>query len=142
LQGKQFEGVAEALRDGDLETAGLEPPERLLLEFVGTISRAAYRVTDEQVHGLREVGWTDEQIAEAAYVAALFSLFVRLADTFLAAGEGVSFTPDGASTAGAGWCGIIGYEQIDGPFPFLSFSDTAKPRSGVGSAKYGAFTQT
>lgn len=65
-----------------------------------------------------------------------------IADTFLAAGEGVSFTPDGASTAGAGWCGIIGYEQMDGPFPFLSFSDTAKPRSGVGSAKYGAFTQT
>jgi hypothetical protein len=28
------------------------------------------------------VGWSDEQIAEAAYVAALFSLFVRLADTF------------------------------------------------------------
>jgi alkylhydroperoxidase family enzyme len=82
LQGKQFEGVAEALRDGDLDTAGLEPPERLLLEFAGTISRAAYRVTDEQVHGLREVGWTDEQIAEATYVAALFSLFVRLADTF------------------------------------------------------------
>jgi alkylhydroperoxidase family enzyme len=31
---------------------------------------------------LREVGWSDEQIAEAAYMAALFSLFVRLADTF------------------------------------------------------------
>jgi len=28
------------------------------------------------------MGWTDEQIAEAAYDAALFSLFVRLADTF------------------------------------------------------------
>jgi len=66
LQGKQFEGVAEALREGDLDTAGLEPPERLLLEFAGTISMAAYRVTDEQVHGLREVGWTDEQIAEAS----------------------------------------------------------------------------
>jgi alkylhydroperoxidase family enzyme len=39
-------------------------------------------VTDEQVDGLREAGWTDEQIAEAAYVASLFSLFVRLADTF------------------------------------------------------------
>jgi alkylhydroperoxidase family enzyme len=82
LQGKAFEGVAEALRDGDLDAAGLTPPERLLLDFVGTISRAAYRVTDEQVQGLREAGWTDEQIAEAAYVAALFSLFVRLADTF------------------------------------------------------------
>ena len=82
MQGEAFEGVADALRNGDLDAAGLNPPERSLLEFVGTISRAAYRVTDEQVQGLREVGWTEEQIAEAAYVAALFSLFVRLADTF------------------------------------------------------------
>ncbi len=82
MQGDAFEGAAAALRDGDLDAAGLSPQERLLLEFAGTISRAAYRVTDEQVQGLRDVGWTDEQIAEAAYVAALFSLFVRLADTF------------------------------------------------------------
>jgi alkylhydroperoxidase family enzyme len=82
LQGEAFEAAAEALRNGDLDAAGLAPPERLLLEFAGTISRGAYRVTDEQVQALREVGWTDEQIAEAAYVAALFSFFVRLADTF------------------------------------------------------------
>jgi alkylhydroperoxidase family enzyme len=82
LQGKQFEAAAEALRNGDLDAAGLSPQEHQLLRFVETISRAAYRVTDEQVQGLRDVGWTDEQIAEAAYVAALFSLFVRLADTF------------------------------------------------------------
>ena len=82
MQGTAFEGVAAALREGDLDAADLTRQERLLLEFVGTIARAAYRVTDEQVQGLRESGWTDEQIAEAAYVAALFSLFVRLADTF------------------------------------------------------------
>ncbi len=82
MQGKEFEGAAEALRNGDLEAARLPAPERLLLEFAGTIARAAYRVTDEQVDRLRDAGWTDEQIAEAAYVAALFSLFVRLADTF------------------------------------------------------------
>jgi alkylhydroperoxidase family enzyme len=82
LQGKEFEGAAEALRNGDLEAAGLTPQEHKLMEFVETISRAAYKVTDAQVQGLRDVGWTDEQIAEAAYVAALFSLFVRLADTF------------------------------------------------------------
>ena len=82
MQGKEFEGTAAALRNGDLDAAGLSQPERLLLEFAGTISGAAYRVTDEQVQGLRDVGWTEEQIAEAAYVAALFSLFVRLADTF------------------------------------------------------------
>jgi alkylhydroperoxidase family enzyme len=82
LQGEQFKEVAEALRNGDLDAAGLLQPERLLLEFAETITRAAYKVTDEQVQGLRDVGWTDEQIAEAAYVAALFNLFVRLADTF------------------------------------------------------------
>ena len=82
MQGKEFEGAADALRNGDLDSAGLTPQEHKLLKFVETISQAAYRVTDEQVQGLRDVGWTDEQIAEAAYVAALFSLFVRLADTF------------------------------------------------------------
>ncbi|TMB48115.1 MAG: hypothetical protein E6J53_00230 [Chloroflexi bacterium] len=82
LQGETHEKAAQALRDGDLDAAGLDRPERLLLEFAGTITKGAYRVTDEQVQGLRDVGWTDEQIAEAAYDAALFNLFVRLADTF------------------------------------------------------------
>jgi len=82
LQGEQYSQVAQALRDGDLDAAGLSRPERLLLDFVGTITRAAYKVTDEQVQGLRDAGWSDEQIAEAAYEAALFNLFVRLADTF------------------------------------------------------------
>ena len=82
MQGEQFGQAADALRNGDLDAAGLDKPERLLLEFAGTIAQGAYRVTDEQVQSLRDVGWTDEQIAEGAYVAALFSLFVRLADTF------------------------------------------------------------
>ena len=82
MQGEQYSQLAQALRDGDLDAAGLSRPERLLLDFVGAITRAAYKVTDEQVQGLRDVGWSDEQIAEAAYDAALFNLFVRLADTF------------------------------------------------------------
>jgi len=82
LQDEKFRPVADALRDGDLDAAGLERPERMLLDFVGTITTGAYRVTDEQVQGLRDAGWSDEQIAEAAYDAALFNLFVRLADTF------------------------------------------------------------
>jgi alkylhydroperoxidase family enzyme len=82
LQGETFGQAAQALRDGDLAAAGLDQPERLLLEFAGTITTGAFRVTDEQVQALRDAGWTDEQIAEAAYEAALFNLFVRLADTF------------------------------------------------------------
>ena len=82
MQGESFSKAAQALRDGDLDAAGLDRPERLLLEFAGTITTGAYRVTDEQVQELRDVGWSDEQIAEAVYDAALFNLFVRLADAF------------------------------------------------------------
>ena len=82
MQGAQFSDVAKALREGDLERAPVSPAERLLLEFVGTLTRHAYRITDEQVQGLRDVGWTDAQIAEAVYDGALFNLFVRLADAF------------------------------------------------------------
>jgi alkylhydroperoxidase family enzyme len=82
LQGEQYSQVAAALRDGDLDAADLTPKHRLLLEFVATLTRHAYRITDEQVQRLREAGWTDAQIAEAVYDGALFNLFVRLADAF------------------------------------------------------------
>jgi alkylhydroperoxidase family enzyme len=82
LQGEHFSPTAQALRDGDLDAASITPAERLLLEFVGTLTRYAYRITDEQVQGLRDAGWSDEQIAEAVYDGALFNLFVRLADAF------------------------------------------------------------
>lgn len=82
MQGEQYSQAAAALRDGDLGAAGLDRPERLLLEMVGTLTRHAYRITDEQIQELRDAGWSDEQIAEAVYVGALFNLFVRLADAF------------------------------------------------------------
>lgn len=82
MQGEQYKAVADALREGDLDKAPVTPAERLLLEFTGTLTRHAYRITDEQVESLRDAGWTDAQIAEAVYVGALFNLFVRLADAF------------------------------------------------------------
>jgi alkylhydroperoxidase family enzyme len=82
LQGEQFGPVAQALRDGDLDRAPITRAERLLMGFIRTLTEHAYRITDEQVQALREVGWTDAQIAEAVYVGALFNLFVRLADAF------------------------------------------------------------
>jgi alkylhydroperoxidase family enzyme len=82
LQGEQYKAVADALRAGDLDQAPVTPAERLLLEFTGTLTRHAHRITDEQVESLRRAGWSDAQIAEAVYVGALFNLFVRLADAF------------------------------------------------------------
>jgi alkylhydroperoxidase family enzyme len=82
LQGEEYSQAAAALRNGDLAGADLSPRHRLLLEFVETLTRHAYRITDEQVQGLRDAGWSDAQIAEAVYDGALFNLFVRLADAF------------------------------------------------------------
>ena len=82
MQGESYGTVAKALRDGDLDAAELDQKHRLLLEFVETITRHAFRVTDEQVEALRDSGWNDAQIAEAVYETALFNLFVRLADAF------------------------------------------------------------
>ena len=82
MQGEEYTATARAIRDGDLDRATLPRPERMLLDFIGTLTRHAYRITDRQVQGLRDVGWTDPQIAEAVYVGALFNLFVRLADAF------------------------------------------------------------
>ena len=98
MQGEAYGRAAQALRDGDIDTAGLDAPHRLLLDFAATITRHAYRVTDEQVQGLRDAGWSDAQIAEAAYVAALFNLFVRLADTF-GIEPTAMYEPDGIPSA-------------------------------------------
>lgn len=67
---------------GDREAAPISEAERALLAFVETITRHAYRVTDEQVEALRAHGWTDPQIAECVYIAALFAFFNRVADAF------------------------------------------------------------
>ena len=82
MQGEQYTEVVKALRDGDLDRAPVSPAERLLLEFVGTLTQHAHKITDDQVQALRDVGWTEAQIAEAVYDGALFNLFVRLADAF------------------------------------------------------------
>ena len=82
MQGEEYRDLGQALRDGRLDDLPVSDAERLLLEFVGTLTSHAYRITDEQVDGLRRSGWTEEQIAEAVYDAALFNLFVRLADAF------------------------------------------------------------
>lgn len=98
MQGEAYGAVAQAIRDGDIEKANLDEKHRLLLGFVETITRHAYRVTDEQVQGLRDVGWSDEQIAEAVYDTALFNLFVRLADAF-GIEPPAMYEPDGVPSA-------------------------------------------
>lgn len=72
----------QAIVEGKLDDAGLTSAERFLLDYVELITKAAYRSTPEDVGKLRAVGWREEQIAEAVYIAALFAFFNRVADAF------------------------------------------------------------
>jgi alkylhydroperoxidase family enzyme len=81
LQGEKSE-VVEAVQQGNLDDVPLPEAERELLRFVELVTRHAYRTTAEDVEKLRAVGWTDEQIAEAVYITALFAFFNRVADAF------------------------------------------------------------
>ena len=56
--------------------------ERALLEYARLITEAAYRSTTEDVQKLRDLGWKEDQIAEAVYIIALFAFFNRVADAF------------------------------------------------------------
>lgn len=65
-----------------MEGAPIPANEHALLRFVETVTKHAYKTTDEDVQGLRDLGWTDPQIAEAVYVTAMFAFFNRVADAF------------------------------------------------------------
>ena len=77
--------VAQALVDRDLdaaEAAGLDPQRRKLLEFVEVCVKYPWHTTDRQLDGLREAGFSDEQIFEAALNAALFMMLTTMADVY------------------------------------------------------------
>ncbi len=74
--------IRKCLARGEIEAAPLTGPERALMRFVELVTRHAYKTTDEDVQTLRDLGWTDPQIAEAVYITALFAFFNRVADAF------------------------------------------------------------
>jgi len=72
----------QAIAEGNLDDAEIAPAERALLEYVTKVTEAAYRTTVEDVQVLRDHGWSEPQIAEAVYIAAMFAFFNRVADAF------------------------------------------------------------
>jgi alkylhydroperoxidase family enzyme len=72
----------QAIIEGKLDEACLTESERALLEYVELVTNAAYKTTAQDVQKLRDVGWKEDQIAEAVYVTAMFAFFNRVADAF------------------------------------------------------------
>ncbi len=81
LQGQQAKDV-DAIASGDAGKSNITEKERVLLEYVKTLTLEPAKVTDKQVEALRTAGYTDEQIFEASFVTALFAFFNRMADAY------------------------------------------------------------
>lgn len=71
-----------AVLEGRLDAGGLTAAERALMDYVRLITEESHRSTAEDVQKLRDAGWTENQIAEAVYIIAMFAFFNRVADAF------------------------------------------------------------
>ena len=80
-QGADDEVVGKIGR-GEIEDADITEAERALLQFAKLLTNEPYRNTPEEIQKLRDAGWTEPQIAEAVYIAALFGFFNRVANGF------------------------------------------------------------
>ena len=74
--------MIDLLAEGNIEETTLPESEKELLRVAELITRHAYRMTPERIEALRDLGWTEPQIAEMVYVTALFAFFNRVADAF------------------------------------------------------------
>jgi hypothetical protein len=66
----------------DWRTADVPAPVRAALGFIETLVRAPGEITRADIDALRAAGLSDDAIEDAATVCALFTTYVRLADTF------------------------------------------------------------
>ncbi len=77
--------IAQAIAQRDLAKAaeaGLEPKWVQLLEFVEYCTKYPWRITDEMLDGLRQAGFSDEQIAEAGLNVGFFLMLTTMADLY------------------------------------------------------------
>jgi uncharacterized peroxidase-related enzyme len=81
LQGADKKTV-QMLTKGKLAGAKLTIAERALLDYARLITQRPQVAKAADTQKLRRHGWSDEQIAEAVYIIAMFAFFNRVADAF------------------------------------------------------------
>ncbi len=74
--------TADAVARGNLDDPALDRKTKPLLEFVRKLTLEPAEVRDTDVQVMRDAGWTDEQIFEAAFDTALFAFFNRMAEAY------------------------------------------------------------
>jgi uncharacterized peroxidase-related enzyme len=73
------DALAERI-ETDYETAGLDERRLRMLQFVEKLTRTPAKTTREDVAGLRDAGFSDEDILQIAEVTAYYAYVNRIAD--------------------------------------------------------------
>jgi uncharacterized peroxidase-related enzyme len=71
----------------DYEHAPLTPQDRVMLDYVGVVTKDATRVTPAHLNRLREAGFDDRGILQITLIASWFNYINRVADA-LGVGRG------------------------------------------------------
>jgi uncharacterized peroxidase-related enzyme len=82
--------VVDAIGTANLEDVKLDAKDLSLLQFVKVLTLEPAEVRDAHVQAMRDAGWTDEQIWEAALEVSIFSFLNRMADA-----HGLDYPPGG-----------------------------------------------
>ena len=80
------EGFVKALVE-DYENAPLVPQDRVMLDYVGVLTKDATRVTPSHHKKLRQAGFDDRAILQITLIASWFNYINRVADA-LGVGRG------------------------------------------------------
>jgi len=65
--------VEEVLRDP--ETSRLDEAHKALFRYIAKLAEHPYRVTDSDIHKLKQAGWSEEAIYDALTVASVFKFY-------------------------------------------------------------------
>lgn len=71
-----------ALFNSNLDSPEINIKERCMLQFVGKITNESYRVSPDDISLLATYEWSQQEIAEAVHITALFACFNRVANAF------------------------------------------------------------
>ena len=71
----------KAAEEADIEALPVEEKYRALIRLCTKLTMHAYKVTDEEIDGLRAASLNDDEILEGVFVACQFNAVDRLVDT-------------------------------------------------------------
>ena len=72
--------LVDAIGTDDFKGVAVADKDAALLKFVKLLTLTPSETKDGDVQAMRDAGWTDEQIWEAAFEVGVFSLLNRMAD--------------------------------------------------------------